>query len=157
MKNIFLLILCILICQLAGIIGSIFTFEAIPTWYAVLNKPSLNPPNWVFGPVWTVLYTLMGISLFIVWKKREQGFNIVSALYIFFTQLILNAAWSIVFFGVKSISGALILIIILWFTILLTIIKFSNISKPSSYLLIPYILWVSFAAYLNYSIYSLNK
>lgn len=157
MKNILKFIGCIILCQLAGLIGSIFTFEAIPTWYAGLNKPPLNPPNWVFGPVWTILYTLMGISLFLVWKKGDAGIKIKPAVIIFIIQLILNSVWSIVFFGVKSILGAFILISFLWLAIFITMIQFNKISKPAAYLLLPYLLWVSFASYLNLSVYMLNN
>lgn len=156
MKNILKLILCIGVCQLAGIIGSFYTTDAIPTWYASLNKPSLNPPNWIFGPVWITLYTLMGISLYIVWKKGSETPGVKSAMVIFFIQLIFNSAWSIIFFGSHNIFGALIVIIILWLLILLTIVFFQRLSNIAAYLLIPYILWVSFASYLNYSIYVLN-
>jgi benzodiazapine receptor len=156
MKNILKLILCIGVCQLAGVIGSFYTMDSIPTWYAALNKPALNPPNWIFGPVWITLYTLMGISLYIVWKKGMETPGVKSGMVIFFIQLIFNTAWSIVFFGSHNIFGALIVIIILWLMILLTIVFFHRLSSISAYLLIPYILWVSFAAYLNYSIYVLN-
>lgn len=157
MINILKLIGCIVLCQLAGLIGSIFTFEAIPTWYAALIKPPFNPPNWVFGPVWTVLYTLMGISLFLVWKKGDKGFNIKNAVIIFIIQLLLNAVWSAIFFGAKSVLSAFILISLLWIAILLTMIQFNKVSKPAAYLLLPYLLWVSFASYLNLSIYILNN
>ena len=157
MKNILKTIGCIVLCQLAGLIGSIFTFEAIPTWYAALNKPPLNPPNWVFGPVWTILYTLMGISLFLLWKKGDSGIKIKPAVIIFIIQLILNSAWSIVFFGVKSILGAFILITFLWLAIFINMIQFNKISKTAAYMLLPYLLWVSFASYLNLSIYIHNN
>ena len=157
MKNILKTIGCIVLCQLAGLIGSIFTFEAIPTWYAALNKPPLNPPNWVFGPVWTILYTLMGISLFLLWKKGDSGIKIKPAVIIFIIQLILNSAWSIVFFGVKSILGAFILITFLWLAIFINMIQFNKISKTAAYMLLPYLLWVSFASYLNLFIYIHNN
>lgn len=156
MKNILKLILCIGLCQLAGIIGSFYTTDAIPTWYASLNKPALNPPNWIFGPVWITLYTLMGIALYIIWKKGADTPGVKSAMTIFFIQLIFNTAWSIVFFGSQNIFAALIVIIILWLLILLTIIFFHRLSSLAVYLLVPYIIWVSFASYLNYMIYRLN-
>ena len=150
------LIFSILLCLLAGAIGSIFTVSSIPTWYAVLKKPFFNPPNWIFGPVWTVLYILMGISLYLVWKKGIKTEESKVALILFGFQLVINALWSIIFFGLRMPSYALIGIIILWVAILFTIIKFYNISKPAAYLLIPYILWVSFASVLNLYIWLLN-
>ena len=147
------LIVSILICQIAGIIGSIFTTPSITTWYADLQQPAFSPPNWVFGPVWITLYTLMGISLYLVWNKKN---NVKIPLTLFFIQLILNSIWSIIFFGLQNSFYALIEIIILWIAILLTIISFYKISKKASLLLIPYIIWVTLAAILNYYIWVLN-
>ena len=157
MSNTLKLILSIIICQAAGLVGTIFTMDSIPTWYAALNKPSFNPPNWLFGPVWTVLYLMMGISLFIVWKEDLKNKIIKSAFIIFMIQLLLNTIWSVVFFGMQSISGGLISIVLLWLMILFTIIKFMKISRVAGILLIPYLLWVSFATFLNYSIFQLNR
>ncbi len=156
MSNTLKLILSIVICQAAGLIGTVFTMDSIPTWYAALNKPALNPPNWIFGPVWTVLYLMMGISLFIIWKEGLKNKIIKSAFIIFMIQLILNTIWSIVFFGMQSPAGGLLIIILLWIMILVTILKFMKISRVAGILLIPYLLWVSFATYLNYSIFKLN-
>lgn len=156
LKNIVLLLFCILICQLAGIIGSYFTINSIPTWYASLNKPSLNPPNWIFGPVWISLYTLMGISLFITWKNRKRFEGIKSTMTIFFLQLLLNTLWSIVFFGMHNIGFALVIIVLLWISILAMIITFYRVNSTAGLLQIPYLAWVSFAAYLNISIFILN-
>ena len=136
------------ICLLAGGVGAIFTTQAIPTWYATLNKPILSPPNWVFAPVWTTLYILMGISLYLVWKKKIPT--------IFWIQLVLNAAWSIIFFGWHNPLLALVDIVALWIAIVLTIKSFYKISKLSAYLLYPYLAWVSFAAILNLAIVFLN-
>jgi benzodiazapine receptor len=146
----------ILICQLAGIIGSFFTVSSVGTWYVGLAKPSFNPPNWVFFPVWTTLFVLMGISLYIVWDNGIKSKQSKTAITIFGVQLALNTLWSILFFGFKSPLFAFIEIIFLWTAILLTILYFYRISKPAAYLLIPYILWVSFAAVLNFSIFYLN-
>lgn len=151
MKNLIKLIISIVICQLAGIIGSFFTIKSVSNWYLTLNKPFFSPPNWLFGPVWIFLYFLMGVALFLVWKKRNK-----KALTFFGVQLFLNAFWSIAFFGLKSPLFGLIIIIILWILILLTIIKFFKVSKPAAWLLIPYILWVSFATVLNFSLLILN-
>lgn len=150
------LIIAILICQLAGIIGSIFTSSSVDTWYQTLSKPSFTPPGGVIGTVWIILFILMGISLYIVWNKGTKKKNVKNALWIFGIHLIFNILWSVLFFGLKSPLLAFIEIIILWFLILATILSFYKISKISSYLLIPYILWVSFASYLNLSILRLN-
>lgn len=155
-KNIFALILSIAICNLAGIVGSIFTTNEVKSWYPTIIKPALNPPSWVFGPVWTTLFILMGIAAFLIWKKGFQKKNVKIALGIFGLQLVLNTLWSILFFGMQNPGAALIEIALLWFAILASLIAFYKISKPASYLLLPYILWVSFAAYLNYAIWSLN-
>ncbi|HEY4503735.1 MAG TPA: TspO/MBR family protein [Candidatus Paceibacterota bacterium] len=155
-KNIIRLIITITISELAGIIGSIFTFSAIPTWYATLAKPTLNPPSWIFGPVWTTLYALMGISAFLVWKKGWDHKDVRKALGVFLFQLVLNAVWSIIFFGLHSPLWALVNIIFMWLAIVWTMVIFYKISKPAMWLLLPYILWVSFASYLNYSIWILN-
>ncbi|MBI4038125.1 tryptophan-rich sensory protein [Candidatus Daviesbacteria bacterium] len=147
--NIPKLILAVGVCLGAGGVGSIFTFSSIPTWYVTLNKPFFSPPNWIFGPVWTTLYILMGISLYLVWIKNKVP-------TVFWTQLILNAVWSIIFFGLQNPSLALVDIVALWIAIVLTIKAFYPISKPASYLLIPYLAWVSFASILNLSIVLLN-
>ncbi len=146
--------------QLAGLIGSLFTSSVIPTWYATINRPSLSPPNWIFGPVWTTLFILMGIAFYLVWTKwavlpwtkRQKRL----ALALFGVQLVLNTLWSIIFFGLQSPGGALIEIVFLWLAIAATIITFAKISRPAAWLLVPYIAWVSFASYLNYAIWSLN-
>jgi translocator protein len=150
------LLLAISISEAAGIIGSIFTASALPTWYAQLIKPDLNPPGWMFGPVWTTLYALMGVAAFLVWTKSWERRDVRKALSVFGFQLVLNASWSIVFFGLQSPGWALVNIALMWLAILWTMILFYKISKPATWLLVPYILWVSFAAYLNYSIYVLN-
>ena len=147
----------IVICELAGIIGSIFTTPSIPGWYAGLVKPAFNPPGWVFAPVWTILYAMMGLAAYLVYDKGPRRPEVRKALAIFAIQLVLNALWSIVFFGARQILGAVIVIILLWVMILVTIRLFSRISKTAAYLLIPYLLWVSFAAVLNISLYILNR
>lgn len=149
------LIASILFCQFAGIIGSVFTFSSITSWYQQLNKPSFNPPNWVFGPAWTLLYTLMGVSLYYIYGKGVTKKN-KQTLTFFTIQLILNSLWSIAFFGLRSPLFGLIVILPMWFFILMTIIKSCPISKRASYLLIPYLLWVSFASLLNFAVYLLN-
>lgn len=156
MSNTFKLIISIVISELAGIIGSVFTAPSIAGWYGELVKPAINPPSWVFGPVWTTLFTLMGIAAFLIWKKGLERRDVKIALGIFIGQLMLNTLWSIVFFGLQNPGGALIEIVFLWSAILATIIAFARISKPAAWLLLPYILWVSFAMYLNYALWTLN-
>jgi tryptophan-rich sensory protein len=149
------LVISIIICQLAGMIGSVFTMPAIPGWYANLNKPSFSPPNWLFGPVWILLYTLMGISLYLVWNQKGSV-GTKTALIFFAVQLGLNTLWSLIFFGLRLPLAAFLEILVLWLFILLTILKFFPISKVAAYLLIPYLLWVSFASLLNFYIFRLN-
>lgn len=148
------LIFSIGLCLGAGVLGSFFTVSSIPTWYTTLNKPSFSPPNWIFAPVWTVLYILMGVSLYLVWISKSKLKQ--NALYLFFVQLGLNALWSLIFFGLHNPSLALVDIIALWVAIILTMRAFLKINKISGRLLVPYLAWVSFATYLNYSIWVLN-
>jgi benzodiazapine receptor len=150
-------IFAIALCEVAGVIGSLFTFSAIPTWYASLVKPPFNPPSWIFGPVWIALYALMGLSLYLILSYGFKKKGIKTALNLFTLQLIANVLWSIIFFGMKNIQLALIEIIILLVLVLLTILKFYKINKEAAYLLIPYFLWGSFATFLTYSIWILNK
>lgn len=153
------LVLAVLLCQAAGIIGTIFTSPAIPTWYVSLNKPSFNPPAWLFGPVWISLYTLMGLALFIIWQQdrgKTRGKNTKTALIFFMIQLALNAGWSPLFFGLKQPGWAFTEIILLWIMIVLTLVRFYKLSKIAGFLLVPYFIWVSFAAVLNLSLWILN-
>lgn len=155
-NNLFKLALAIIVSELAGIIGSIFTAPSIPTWYVGIVKPSLNPPAWIFAPVWTTLFALMGIAAFLIWKKGLRRKEVKIALSIFVGQLALNTLWSIIFFGLHNPGAALIEIVFLWLAILVTIITFRRISKAAAWILLPYIIWVSFAAYLNLMIWMLN-
>ena len=155
-NNFLKLVIAIIITELAGIIGSIFTVAAIPTWYAALSKPALNPPNWIFAPVWNTLFILMGIAAWLVWRRGWDKKSVRTALTIFLVQLILNSLWSIIFFGLRNPGAAFWEIIILWLAIIVTIIWFYKVSRAAAYLLIPYILWVSFAGYLNLSIWRLS-
>ncbi len=150
------MVIAIVVSELAGVIGSFFTISAIPNWYAGLVKPVLNPPAWVFGPAWTTLYALMGIAAFLIWKNGWDRKDVKAALGIFGLQLVLNAIWSIIFFGLHSPGWALVDIVLLWLAIVWTMVVFYKISRPAVYLLVPYLLWVSFASYLNYSIWMLN-
>ena len=150
------IILCVFACLLVGLIGSLSTASAIPTWYQTLVKPAFNPPNWLFGPAWTLLYILMGISAALVWDKMGEKKEVPAGLIIFSVQLLLNCFWSIIFFGYHSPFYAFIEIIFLWLVIWATILYFWRISKTAAILLTPYICWVSFAMILNFSIYRLN-
>lgn len=150
-------IISIAICQLAGIIGSVFTAPAVTTWYAALKKPAFSPPNWLFGPVWIVLYVLMGISLFLVWRKSLDIPAVKTGLTVFGVQLILNILWSVAFFGLRSPVAGFLVIVALWIAIFLTILRFTRVSEFAAILLIPYIVWVSFAAILNLSLFLLNR
>jgi tryptophan-rich sensory protein len=156
MNKIIKFIIAIVICQLAALIGSFFTSNSVSTWYTTLEKPIFNPPNWVFAPVWTILFVLMGISLYLIWIKGFKNKKVKIAILIFGIQLVLNVMWSLFFFGLQSPFYAFIEIIILWFAILFTIIKFYKISKTAAYLLFPYIIWVSFAIILNLFIWIIN-
>lgn len=149
-------IICLLIPLSIGAIGGIFTFESVKTWYTTLNKPSFNPPNGVFGPVWTTLYILMGISSYLIWQKRNTVSGYKWALSTYFLQLLLNLMWSFLFFNRHQIGFSLVEIGILLLTIIITAFQFYRIDKLAGLLFIPYILWVSFASYLTYSIYLLN-
>jgi len=155
--NLFKLLTSVLLCQLAGAVGSVFTVSSIENWFPLLEKPAFSPSSWIFFPVWVVLYTLMGISLYIVWGKGVQQREVKIGLLIFGLQLGINILWSVLFFGLKSPYYAFIEIIFLWLAILLTIFQFRKISKTASYLLLPYIIWVSFAALLNYYLWILNS
>jgi len=147
----------IVVCELAGLIGSLFTTPAIPGWYAGLTKPSFNPPSWVFAPVWTALYAMMGLAAWLVYDKGFKRPEVKKALTVFAVQLLLNTLWSIVFFGAHQIFASVIVIVLLWAMILWTILLFRRISRAAAWLLVPYILWVSFASILTVSVYVLNR
>ena len=155
--NTIALIISILLAQTAGIIGSLFTAQSVTTWYVALEKPFFNPPTWVFGPVWITLYTLMGIAAYLVWKKRaKQSKKVRKALTLYAIQLVLNALWSIIFFGYHVMGWAVVEIVILLMAIILTPRAFWNIDKRAGWLFIPYIAWVSFASILNISLWLIN-
>jgi tryptophan-rich sensory protein len=157
LNSIIKLIISILASFAAAGIGSLFTFKAIPTWYAGLKKPRYTPPNWAFGPVWTTLYILMAISVFLVWQKGIESDGVLVAFVLFWIQLVINAIWSVIFFGMKSKGGGVITIILLWLLILATIVTSFRVSGWAGALLVPYIVWVSIASYLNIGIWILNK
>lgn len=150
------LLLSLGICEGVGLAGSIFTFQAIPNWYANLNKPSFNPPSFAFGPAWLVLYALMGTASYLIWEKGSHRKDVKKALRLFGIHLFFNGIWSILFFGLRSPILGLIDITVLWFLIVILVYKFWKIDNFAGLLLLPYLTWVSFAAILNYYIFILN-
>ena len=150
------LVVAVAICETAGLIGAAFTSDAVASWYPTLAKPSFNPPNWLFGPVWTTLYAMMGVAAFLVWREGFSASAVKVALAIFAVQLVLNVLWSIIFFGVHALLPAFIEIVVLWVMILVTIIAFWRVSPAAGALLMPYLAWVGFAALLNFSLWKLN-
>jgi benzodiazapine receptor len=151
------LVVCLALTFSAAFLGSLFTRNAISDWYANLNKPFFTPPDWLFGPVWTVLYLLMALSAFLVWQKGLESPIVRIALALYLLQLILNGLWTPLFFGLKVPLVAFIEILLLWTAIILTIIASARVSMPAALLLLPYIVWTSFAAVLNFSIWLLNR
>ena len=143
----------VVICEAAGLIGSVFTISAIPGWYATLQKPWFTPPNWLFAPVWLTLYFLMGVTLYFLWGKRQQA---GAALGAFAFQLILNVVWSVVFFGAHELFYGFVAIVALWVMILVTMALSYRVSRSASALLLPYMLWVTIASALNYYLWALN-
>lgn len=144
------------VCFLAAAIGGFFTNLSVQSWYPTLRKPSWTPPSWLFGPVWTTLYVMMGVAAWLVW--REKGFSGAAwPLRLFFIQLALNAAWSVIFFGMRSLGWAVVEIALLWGFILLTALSFWLVRPAAGLLMVPYFVWVSYAAVLNYSIWKLNS
>ncbi len=155
MNKVLKFIISIAIPFIAGSIGSLATFPNITSWYATLEKPLFSPPNWLFGPVWTLLYVLMGVSLYLFWTSKSKGVK-TNAFIAFGIQVVLNTLWSVVFFGFHSPIGGIIVIVLLLAAIAFTIRYFWHFSKTASYLLLPYILWVGFATVLNISIVAIN-
>jgi len=155
-KKLLHIIIAVLICIAAGSIGAIATQSSVNTWYTTLSKPFFNPPNWIFGPVWTTLYIMMGVAAGIVWNRGFHHKWVKTAMYHFLFQLLLNTLWSLVFFGLQEVFGALLVIIALLVLLIFTYKWFKVVNNLSAYLLIPYILWVSFALVLNFSIWRLN-
>lgn len=143
------------LCFGVAIVSSFFAAGSIPTWYAALEKPPLNPPNHVFGPVWTVLYALMAVSAWIVWKTRPSSCR-TRGLRLFAMQLALNFLWTWIFFGTHQMLTAFIDLVVLWAAILLTILTFRRMSHTAAWLLVPYLAWVMFAGYLNLALWKLN-
>lgn len=158
MSKINKILVMIVTCVALGYFSGLVTREGVETWYPTLQKPAFNPPNAIFGPVWTVLYVMMGIAAGLVWDKIEMQKEIVKKGLMFFAiQLALNLLWSYLFFGLHNPLLALIEIVLLWLMIYETFTKFIKVDKIAGYLLIPYLLWVTFAAVLNGSIWWLNR
>ncbi|HCC23082.1 TPA: TspO protein [Candidatus Falkowbacteria bacterium] len=151
-----ILIFSLVITQLAGILGSLFTATKISGWYAGLVRPEITPPGWLFGPVWICLYLLMGVSLFLIIQHKHDNRERQFALRLFYVHLCLNAVWSILFFGLENPLLGLIDIIILWLMIVFVMLRFYPLNQWAAYLLIPYLAWVSYAAVLNFAIFILN-
>ncbi len=149
-------IISIAITLSIGALGGWATAQSVKTWYPTLNKPSFNPPNWLFGPVWTSLYILIGIAAYLVWMKRDEIAHVPRTVAIYFIQLILNLGWSFIFFYLHEIGFALAEILVLLAVIILNAVLFYRINKWAGLIFIPYILWVSFAAFLNYNLFILN-
>ncbi|MDD1713723.1 MAG: tryptophan-rich sensory protein [Methanoregulaceae archaeon] len=150
------LIAAVLLCLVVGSMGSLVTTTGSGSWYESLEKPAFTPPNWVFGPVWTTLFILMGIALYLVWQSGTERRDVQIALAVFGIQFALNVLWSFLFFGMQSPLLGLVEIVLLWIMIAVTIVLFYQIRKIAGYLLVPYIVWVTIATALNYSVYILN-
>lgn len=154
MERFKVLLLFVIASFLPGVIGGLFTGSSVNTWYATLVKPALNPPNWVFGPVWTLLYIIMGVAAYLVWKEKKQGRWI--ALGFFFAHLVVNGLWSFIFFGTQSIMGGFVTIVVLLSMIVILFVLFKEHSSRAAALLVPYFMWVTFATYLNTMLLVLN-
>ena len=151
------LLLAVLVVEVVGASGAVFTAQGLAAWYGTLERPALAPPNWVFGPVWTTLFALMGVAVWLVWRRIETAPRRARlALAAFAGQFALNLAWSAAFFGAQAIGLGLIVIALLWLAIGVTIAAFDRVDRRAAVLLVPYLLWVSFALYLNYEFWVLN-
>ena len=155
-QRIIKILIAVGVCLVVGLMAGFATQTSVHDWYVHLNKPAFTPPNWLFAPVWFVLYVLMGVAAGIVWGKGFHHIWVKTALYHFGFQLLLNAMWSIVFFGLKKPFWGLMVIITLAILIVLTIRWFKVVSKKAAWLLVPYLLWVCFATALNYKVWELN-
>lgn len=149
------LLILVLINFAVAAFGGLATADAVPTWYATLAKPAWNPPSWVFGPVWTLLYLLMALAAWLVWLRRAEH-EVMPVLSAYFFQLMLNASWSLIFFGLHEPGWAFGEIVVLWLAIALTLRAFGRVSRTAGWLFVPYLLWVTFAAVLNFTIWRLN-
>ncbi len=156
-RNIATALVGILVSEIAGVLGAWFTVDGVRDWYPSLRKPSFTPPSWLFGPVWTFLYAMMGVAASMIWRRRDSSGVAERALGVFSIQLALNSLWSFAFFKRRSTLGGLFVIVPLWALIMLTIVAFSPIAWVAGLLLVPYLLWTSFAAVLNLRLWQLNR
>lgn len=154
--NIVKLIASFVIVGVTAFMGSIFTSSSVSTWYQTIQKPGFTPPDWVFGPVWTILYILMAVALYLVWKKGMNRSEVKVAFWVFVFHLLINALWSLLFFSMQFPAAGFIVIVTLWILIVISMGLFWRVDRRAMYLLVPYILWVSYALALNYSIWKLN-
>ena len=150
------LVVFVAICLGAAGFGSWLTLPSIGTWYATLTKPAWNPPNWIFGPVWTFLYLCMAVAAWLIWRE-SQARSVRTQLTFFAVQLALNVAWSGIFFYLHLTGAAVLEVLLLWGFILATVLSFRRVSRAAALLLAPYLAWVSFAAFLNFTIWRLNR
>jgi len=155
-KKISYFVIAVAICLLAGYVGSYYTTPSLPTWYAGLQKPDFTPPSWVFALVWTILYILMGISLYLIVESGLKNQEVKLGLIFFIFQLLVNVGWSFFFFGLHSTFFGFMAVVLLWAVLLCTILQLFRFSIPAALILIPYFIWVSFAGYLTYAIMILN-
>ncbi|MFW5967855.1 MAG: TspO/MBR family protein, partial [Persicimonas sp.] len=153
LKSVLQLVASIALAQLAGLLGAVATASSVDTWYGTLDKPGFTPPDWLFGPAWITLYTLMGIAAWLVYREGWPEPAVKAALVVYGLQLLLNAAWSPAFFGLQSPALGLVVIVPLWAAIAATIYFFGRVSTPAAWLLVPYLLWVTYATALNFEIW----
>ncbi len=150
------LIVFIVLCFFAATVGSVLTNFSLKSWYVTLRKPAWNPPNWIFAPVWTLLFIMMAVAASMVWERSPQK-GLTLPMFFFFIQLLLNVAWSAFFFGLCNVRWAFFEIILLWLFILMTTASFTSVYWFAGLLFLPYFIWVSFAAFLNFTIWRLNR
>ncbi|WP_224335661.1 TspO/MBR family protein [Haloprofundus halobius] len=148
---------CVALCELAGIVPGVLTRKEITSWYAELERPQSTPPGWAFAPIWTFLYVTMGVALYLVFRDNARSVRGRQALWAFVAQLLLNASWTLVFFGRRSIFGGLVVVAGLWLSLLTTLVAFARVNKRAALLLVPCFLWVSFATLLNARLWRLNR
>ncbi|MBU0981285.1 tryptophan-rich sensory protein [Patescibacteria group bacterium] len=154
--NFLKLVFSVIVCQCAGIVGSLSVGTSVTTWYEPMLKPSFAPPNWVFAPVWTIMYTLMGIALYLIISDSKKSAERNVGLFFFGLQLVLNSLWTFLFFGLQNPPAAFLEIVLMWFCIFATVYYFWRVRKQAAYLLIPYLMWISFALVLNYAFWQIN-
>ncbi|MEF8789343.1 MAG: TspO/MBR family protein [Haloarculaceae archaeon] len=156
-RPVFALAISVVAVEIVGASGSVFTVRGLSEWYGTLQRPALAPPNWVFGPVWTLLFALIGVALWLVWREVDSSPREVRlGVGVFLIQFVFNLGWSAVFFGMQEVGWGLAVIGLLWLLIVATVWAFDRVDRRAALLLVPYLLWVSFAAFLNYRFWVLN-